>query len=517
TSSTHLAVDEIHKAPVFSKSLKSVNSNYGRPTFEYFKQLLATTVECSKRYTASSCVIITRPPEIIACFYLARAPIELFVLFDSHPRPHKHARGAAFIFKNSLDSTAAYLTELLRFDDSLLSDSSIQWQAQLLAHASGEIFLASEWVLANAQWAEVALDASLQVLHLQARMQELESRNQTLEMDNKHLSEEVSDLEDKQQELEEMIEELKKADGHKMNGIHASRAEPPPSTRAMNPNAPQNPLGTPRSVAHGRVASPPLAAPRSGPYSPRNEEPIRVDPLAAQMQRDFDEENKQLDRDFRRLKDTQPTFFDCGICMDRFQEDSVARVVSCGHSYCRPCLRDWAVSKIRDHRHPILCPTCMAGKGQLEPGGRCFSSDYAIFDEMQLASFSTIIHCRKCVQTIFVDKTEYQEVQEIVCPLPGCGYAWCKACSQAIDIGGPKHSCDGSSELNHLMDLRGWKHCPGCQTPAEKIEGCNHMTCMSPGCNVHFCYRCGELIVQSVLRGEIKSALTRHYAKCLLF
>ena len=108
-----------------------------------------------------------------------------------------------------------------------------------------------------------------------------------------------------------------------------------------------------------------------------------------------------------------------------------------------------------------------------------------------------------------MDKKEYEEVNEIVCPLPGCGHAWCKLCSQALEIGGPKHSCDGSSELNHLMSQRGWKHCPGqssrrrgavrgsiltafcpctptgCQTPAEKIEGCNHMTCMSPGCNAY--------------------------------
>ena len=322
-------------------------------------------MDYSKRYSASSCVIITRPPEIIACFYIARAPVDLFVVFDSHPRPNKHPHGAAFIFKNSLDSTAGHLSDLLRYDESLLSDSSLQWQAQLLAQASGEVFMASEWVLTNAQWAEVALDASLQVLDLRAQMRELDARNQNLEADNRRLSEEVLELEERQEELEEMVEKLKRAKTRKVKDVLGHRpTQSSSSTRTSH--ASQSPLGTqpPDMNGHSLLLQP-------GPSSPRNEwYTPHVDPLAAQMQRDFDEESKQLERQFRHLQDTQPTFFDCGICMDRFQEDSIARVMPCGHPFCRSCLRDWAVSKIQDHRYPILCPTCMADKGRSEPGGR---------------------------------------------------------------------------------------------------------------------------------------------------
>ena len=93
---------------------------------------------------------------------------------------------------------------------------------------------------------------------------------------------------------------------------------------------------------------------------------------------------------------------------------------------------------------------------------------------------------------MFVARDEHEEASVIACPLPDCNHAWCKQCQQSIDFNGPKHSCDGTSELDHLMKEQGWKYCPSesapayrslrshisaaCKTPIQKESGCNHMT-----------------------------------------
>ncbi|VDC04819.1 unnamed protein product, partial [Peniophora sp. CBMAI 1063] len=41
--------------------------------------------------------------------------------------------------------------------------------------------------------------------------------------------------------------------------------------------------------------------------------------------------------------------------------------------------------------------------------------------------------------------------------------------------------------------------------------------CISPACNTHFCYRCGESIVQSARRQTVSQAVSRHYTRCQLF
>ena len=99
----------------------------------------------------------------------------------------------------------------------------------------------------------------------------------------------------------------------------------------------------------------------------------------------------------------------------------------------------------------------------------------------------------RCQRSMFVARDEHEEVNIIACPLPDCNHAWCKQCQQSIDFSGPKHSCDGTSELDHLMKEQGWKYCPcmftsarhylwsqiffsACKTPVQKESGCNHMT-----------------------------------------
>lgn len=130
---------------------------------------------------------------------------------------------------------------------------------------------------------------------------------------------------------------------------------------------------------------------------------------------------------------------------------------------------------------------------------------------------------RRCRRGAFVDRIEYNETETLECPLPNCNFSWCKNCQQEVEADSdPVHSCDGTSELRHLIQTRGWRLCPGkvlrqvdlrivilistfqgCQTPTEKNGGCNHMTvchdcfliiftiydrnfniqCIAPGCN----------------------------------
>ena len=69
-------------------------------------------------------------------------------------------------------------------------------------------------------------------------------------------------------------------------------------------------------------------------------------------------------------------------------------------------------------------------------------------------------HRDRCQRSMFVARDEHEEAKIIPCPLPDCNNVWCKQCQQTIEFGGPKHSCDGTTELDHLMKQQGWKYCP---------------------------------------------------------
>jgi len=144
-------------------------------------------------------------------------------------------------------------------------------------------------------------------------------------------------------------------------------------------------------------------------------------------------------------------------------------------------------------------------------------AQYTTWVELEMAGFSMLLHCRKCQRTSVVDREDIENATTLICPLPDCPYMWCKACQHEITVGGPQHSCDGTLELDHLMKEQGWRYCPNCKTPFQKSTGCNHMTCLSPGCNTHFCYRCGRLIIRSALTRAVSTATTAHYERCLMF
>jgi Ring finger domain len=70
---------------------------------------------------------------------------------------------------------------------------------------------------------------------------------------------------------------------------------------------------------------------------------------------------------------TQRRAVDCGVCMDTFLEESIARIQPCGHPFCRDCVRRHVVSQMETRRFPVLCPTCTAEPGHKSKsiGSRC--------------------------------------------------------------------------------------------------------------------------------------------------
>jgi hypothetical protein len=120
---------------------------------------------------------------------------------------------------------------------------------------------------------------------------------------------------------------------------------------------------------------------------------------------------------------------------------------------------------------------------------------------------------------MFVARDDYENVDTISCPVPGCKHEWCKQCQQSIEFGGTKHSCNGTSELEHLIKQQRWKRCPSepmpaaaffllgsqisshpfsaCNIPIQKISGCDHM--LVRWCNIDLVKSAPRLIPTSAV------------------
>ncbi|KAJ7750691.1 hypothetical protein DFH07DRAFT_961288 [Mycena maculata] len=246
--------------------------------------------------------------------------------------------------------------------------------------------------------------------------------------------------------------------------------------------------------------------------------------VAAEVQRLFDDEDRRLCAERVALQGQR---FHCIICLDEHPRDNLAPIPGCTHTFCRDCIRGYVLSDLTQKILPAVCPQCRSTDARNNPGlitgdlvkTLVTSEEYRMFQELELNPLVTFLECLKCKESLFVDRQEYEAGVFLVCPVEGCNHTWCRICGKTIDdLVAPVHECIGEAELHALMERRGWKYCPGCRTPYEKTEGCNHMQCSSPGgCGTHFCYKCGEVIVRSAPAPETQEAVRAHYRRCTMF
>lgn len=356
TSDAHLEVDsDIFRLPIFQKTLYMTGSKFGTPGLDSFKKLLTCIFLCCNLKLSthvltdsdlssaadpghSSAAVITRPPEIIC---VCRIPIghnATFVLFDSHPRP-QHPRGAAFIVTTSIDLMASEILDLLALDSNLLTDTSLQWQAQLLANFSAHFFKSRSFPDSKAEVTQAILDSSLQVLALRAQVSDLQSQVQLHKSISERFEAEV-------EQWEEKYRKQLKIQGKQRQSSHSS-------IRSLT----SSPAAGPSKAPYWETARTPSRNPQSTTGEDHNG-------IAMLMQLQYDEENLRLAEERESLRKRAQVLFDCGICFEQLPQDDMVTVHPCRHSFCRSCARQHILARLREHRFPIFCPSCTTGTNQ---------------------------------------------------------------------------------------------------------------------------------------------------------
>jgi hypothetical protein len=144
-------------------------------------------------------------------------------------------------------------------------------------------------------------------------------------------------------------------DGYKQHGFVSS------------PQRLQHPRGAVR-VEIERPSAPPLAS--KDEASRLAALKIELDELNQQksleLARQLEEEERANAELITSLSNQKK--FECGVCMDEYPLDDVARVDGCEHHFCRGCFKAYIASQLNDGAFPILCPVCKAEKAE-KPSG----------------------------------------------------------------------------------------------------------------------------------------------------
>eukprot|EP01010_Urceolus_cornutus_P001853 NODE_242_length_1945_cov_224.710970_g192_i0.p1 GENE.NODE_242_length_1945_cov_224.710970_g192_i0~~NODE_242_length_1945_cov_224.710970_g192_i0.p1 ORF type:complete len:548 (+),score=98.91 NODE_242_length_1945_cov_224.710970_g192_i0:142-1785(+) len=192
---------------------------------------------------------------------------------------------------------------------------------------------------------------------------------------------------------------------------------------------------------------------------------------------------------------TVPT--ECNVCFDECPPDTILRM-QCGHWFCKECWTGYLSGKVEQG------PSCVVTHCAYP---KCLQSvDETMFEEFLPEDLFT--KYRTFVTRSFVEDnprirwcpgTDCDKA--ILCRDPNkllvqclCGYRSCFHCG--LEAHAPVKCSDlrawqlkekGEGE-NSKWVFANTKACPECQSPIQKNDGCNHMTCTK--CRHEFCWVC---------------------------
>ena len=131
------------------------------------------------RDDTSTVAIITRPPEIVALFNISSGDPEIPyipILFDSHPRPLLHPKGAAFIFFHNEEEPIKYLSSLFQTDKALVESRT--WDASLLGQYTAHVLKLK--MSDPAETERAFYQANIRILEVQTNLRDANARETVL-------------------------------------------------------------------------------------------------------------------------------------------------------------------------------------------------------------------------------------------------------------------------------------------------------------------------------------------------
>ncbi|KAF9528770.1 hypothetical protein CPB83DRAFT_298045 [Crepidotus variabilis] len=178
----------------------------------------------------------------------------------------------------------------------------------------------------------------------------------------------------------------------------------------------------------------------------------------------------------------------CTICDDSVTTTS-ALETSCGHYYCRGCIREHADLMTRDETlYPLRCCKAPIEHNKVFPFlSLALRKQFEAKNvEFSVPPNNRIYCCSPTCSAFLGATTAYEGVKGLRCGK--CQTVTCPRCKQSYHPN--ERACSDNTsalEVRELARTQGWQTCPGCHAIVELNIGCYHMTCR---CSTQFCYLC---------------------------
>ena len=189
----------------------------------------------------------------------------------------------------------------------------------------------------------------------------------------------------------------------------------------------------------------------------------------------------------------------CVVCFEPVEDGQLYRLEACGHPYCRDCIEFQLQAALTNKEFPIVC-------AQEECSFQFMWRDLSKFIKNGSVSLKKLVESsasafvsgnqkdyRYCI-TADCSQIYRTSIDGTVFACCDCQVKICTSCHtqhhEGLTCAMYESEKDGGSAMfrQWLEENKNTKLCPHCQTPIEKIEGCNKMTCTA--CRKVFCWLC---------------------------